>query len=181
MASLDSLNDYELCKLIRLKSDEQNTAFSVIYRRHATTLYRYAFRLCGSRHRSEDLVHDGFVKFHSALEHTDIQQVVPYIVRIIRNQWLDRKQLDVESTQLDTFTSDEVGPENKEQQTMLEDALRQLDETSRDVILMFEVDRMSYQQIADIIGDTPNAVKTRCWRARSKLRSILTPYMEGRL
>lgn len=89
--------------------------------------------------------------------------------------------MDVESTPLDTFISNELDPENKEVQTMLEDALQQLDETSRDALLMFEIDRMSYQQIAEIIGDTPTAVKTRCWRARSRLRGILAPYMEGRL
>jgi RNA polymerase sigma-70 factor, ECF subfamily len=181
MLPLNTLTDADLCRLVQDKNNDATAAFAELYRRHSATLYRYAYRLCSSRERAEDLVHDGFVRFHTALEHSPITQVAPYIIRIIRNQWLDRKTVQIEPEGLDFILSNDIDPEKKEEVTMLESALQQLDETSRDALLMFEIDHLSYQQIADIVGDTAAAVKTRCWRARSRLRVLLAPYMEGRL
>ena len=56
----------------------------------------------------------------------------------------------------------------------LYDAIRQLSEVDRAVILLY-LEEKSYQEIADIIGTNPNNIGVRIKRIKVRLKKLLTP------
>jgi len=101
--------------------------------------------------------------------------------------WVYRVSLNVCMTLLKThkrnrriFASDDVPAELVEDSrafadeslSQLYDAIRQLSEVDRAVILLY-LDEKSYQEISDIIGSNPNNVGVRINRVKDRLRRIL--------
>ena len=56
------------------------------------------------------------------------------------------------------------------------DALAQLQPTQRAVWLLREVHGLSYEEIAALVGTTPDAVRGRLARARAQLAERMTPW-----
>jgi RNA polymerase sigma-70 factor (ECF subfamily) len=52
-------------------------------------------------------------------------------------------------------------------------AVQALPEELREALILYEYENLSQQEIADILGCTPKAVKTRIYRARNLLRKSL--------
>ncbi|RJP34952.1 MAG: sigma-70 family RNA polymerase sigma factor [Candidatus Omnitrophota bacterium] len=62
-------------------------------------------------------------------------------------------------------------------QGIFRQALNQLTDAERIVLVLHDVDNESYQEIANHFHIQINNVRTRLWRAREKLRRILKPYI----
>ena len=68
--------------------------------------------------------------------------------------------------------TEEAKPFSDESLTQLYDAIRQLSELDRGVILLY-LEEKSYQEIADIIGSNPNNIGVRINRIKERLKKIL--------
>jgi len=68
--------------------------------------------------------------------------------------------------------------ENKELQKLLERTIRSLPDTYRTVIILRDIEDMSYQDIAKTLGISVEAVKSRLFRARTYLKQLLQPYLK---
>lgn len=53
-------------------------------------------------------------------------------------------------------------------------ALARLDSDDREIVMLREYEQLSYQEIADLLGMPVNSVRSRLFRARERLRQILT-------
>lgn len=84
------------------------------------------------------------------------------------------------------FSSDsrDANPEEavlqKDNDTQLRKALQKLPPSFREVIVLRELEGMSYRKIADITGMPTGTVMSSLSRARSRLRQVLTTLMSGR-
>lgn len=57
-------------------------------------------------------------------------------------------------------------------------AIESLNEQQRAAVLLHKFEGMSYMEIAEVMGKTPQAIKSLLCRARSNLKEIIEPYME---
>lgn len=76
----------------------------------------------------------------------------------------------------DSLTAEETEDNyafSDESLNMLYDAIRQLSEIDRGVILLY-LEEKPYQEIADIIGTNPNNIGVRVKRIKERLKKILT-------
>jgi RNA polymerase sigma-70 factor (ECF subfamily) len=60
--------------------------------------------------------------------------------------------------------------------SILSEAIGQLDPIFRTVFLLRDVEQISTEETAELLGVSVPAVKSRLLRARLKLREILTPF-----
>ena len=58
------------------------------------------------------------------------------------------------------------------------DAIRQLPEEARNIIILREFQGLSYEELADVLDLEPGTVKSRLNRAKQKLKEILLQSME---
>lgn len=150
------------------------TDFEALYKRHARDLYRFAFYLCGNHAEAEDIVSETFVRAWNAPVRIRVLTAKAYLFTIARNYFLQRARRAWRHTELDEELRDpSLGPLARAQQkgdlTRVLHALRALPEVDRSALLMCALEEMPYQEIAEALGLTVPAVKTKIHRARLKL------------
>jgi RNA polymerase sigma-70 factor, ECF subfamily len=156
-------------------------------------LYNFAHWLTQNRDEAEDLVQETYVKalkgFSSFQPGTNFRA---WIYRILRNTFLtSRTGLRATMTvPLDTEEDGSMMPvaaENPEtiflgraSQELVQGAIAELPVPFREVLLLCEVEEMSYQEIADTLAVPIGTVMSRLSRARGALRDILRQKLGGK-
>src|SRR5665811_1411307 len=157
-------------------------AFSELVRRHQKSVYRYLLRMLGSHDDAMELTQDAFIKAWQALPLRQPEaQFRTWLFRIANNTALDvlRHRKLVEFVPLeDSFDapSPEPNPEHQAQVTQevrqLEASLKKLAPEHRQILLLREVEEMSYEEIAVVLSLNEGTVKSRLARARVALIEI---------
>lgn len=155
------------------------TAYSILVRRHQASLHRHILRMVGSHDDALDLTQEAFVRAWQALAHWEPgAQFRTWLFRIASNAALDllRRRKTVEFVPLDdTFEAADTGagPERSAQGTQevrrLDAALARLTPEHREVLLLREIEDMSYEDIGRVLALTEGTVKSRLARARAAL------------
>jgi RNA polymerase sigma-70 factor (ECF subfamily) len=156
-------------------------------------LYNFAHWLTQNRDEAEDLVQETYVKalkgFSSFQLGTNFRA---WIYRILRNTFLtSRKGLKVTMTVPFDFDEEEEGPEPaiehdtpetlllaRSSHESLQSAIDQLPVHFREILLLCEVEEMSYQEIAATLAVPIGTVMSRLSRARQTLRNQLRPPLQ---
>jgi RNA polymerase sigma-70 factor (ECF subfamily) len=156
-------------------------------------LYNFAHWLTQNRDDAEDLVQETYVKalkgFSSFQLGTNFRA---WIYRILRNTFLtSRKGLKVTMTvPLDFDEEEEVlepAIEHDTPETLLlarlnheslQSAIDELPVHFREILLLCEVEEMSYQEISDTLAVPIGTVMSRLSRARRTLRNQLRPHLQ---
>jgi RNA polymerase sigma-70 factor (ECF subfamily) len=149
-------------------------------------LYNFAHWLTGDRTDAEDLVQETYVKalkgFKSFEEGTNLRA---WMYRILRNTFLTSRSglLARNATSLDEdgdsaeVVAHNITPESvlmqMESTQSLMDALAGLPITYREMILLCDVEELSYKETAQVLGVPLGTVMSRLSRARKMLRSAL--------
>ena len=155
-------------------------------------LYNFACWLTEDRSEAEDLVQETFAKglkgFSSFQPGTNFRA---WMYKILRNTFLtSRTGLKVANTdQIDLDSEDAKLPTVKETPEsillqrsdwqMVQQALEQLPVASREVLLLCEVEEMSYREIAATLGIPMGTVMSRLSRARGALREAVRSGQRG--
>ena len=152
-------------------------------------LYNFACWLAGDRAAAEDLVQEAYLKawkgFSSYRQGTNFRA---WIYRILRNTWLTSQAGLKAVASLD---DDESGPEQgtletpeslllaaREQEQIVR-ALEALPVHYREIILLCDLEEMSYQEISQALAIPMGTVMSRLSRARKAMRSLLAAAPEG--
>jgi RNA polymerase sigma-70 factor (ECF subfamily) len=155
-------------------------------------LYNFAHWLTQNRDDAEDLVQETYVKalkgFSSFQLGTNFRA---WIYRILRNTFLtSRKGLKVTMTVPLDFDEEEVlepAIEHATPETLLlarlnheslQSAIDELPVHFREILLLCEVEEMSYQEISDTLAVPIGTVMSRLSRARRTLRNQLRPHLQ---
>lgn len=157
-------------------------AFSELVRRHQRPVYRYLLRMLGSHDDAMELTQEAFIKAWQALPQWRPEaQFRTWLFRIANSTALDalRRRKLVEFVPLeDSFDapSSEPNPEHQAQLTQevrqLEASLKKLAPEHRQILLLREVEEMSYEEIAGVLSLNEGTVKSRLARARTALIEI---------
>ena len=193
----DLLPDIELVR--RMRNGDQ-AAFVALYRRHQAALYRYAVLRCGSTQVAADVVQEVFVGLMSNQYHYDGLKgnLLYFLFGVARNLAMKFDEVtqhrfqnlesvstlsDSESDDMDEsidVMSEEPNPlERLLQHQMAEDlrvAINDLLPHYRDVLILYEMQEMSYLDIADICQINVGTVRSRLSRARQALAERLQAY-----
>jgi RNA polymerase sigma-70 factor (ECF subfamily) len=149
------------------------------------SLYNFAHWLTKDRNEAEDLVQEAFMKalkgFSSYRQGSNFRA---WIYRILRNTFLTtRSGLQASTVSLDGDEGPSVEPIARETpesilisnmgQHAIQAALEELPVQYREVILLCDVDEMSYQEIAEILSIPIGTVMSRLSRGRKAMRELL--------
>ena len=155
-----------------------------------TPLYNFAHWLTHNREEAEDLVQETYLKalkgFESFQQGTNFRA---WMYRILRNTFLtSRTGLRVKMTVPLDREEDAIGrpadtPEAvllaRADQQMVQSALERLPVQFREVIVLCDVEEMSYQEIAEIVGIPMGTVMSRVSRARKSMRELIAEILRG--
>jgi RNA polymerase sigma-70 factor (ECF subfamily) len=138
--------------------------------------------MVGTRDEALDLTQDAFVRAWQALPQWQPEaQFRTWLFRIASNAALDalRRRRVVEFEPLnDAFeaAADEPDPEKrlelKRRVAALEASLAKLSAEHREILLLREVENMTYEEIGAVLGLSEGTVKSRLARARAALLEV---------
>lgn len=157
------------------------SAFAELYNRYRSRIYAYALRMVGDRERAADIFQETFVRLFKRQEPGHpIRNVSAYIFTTARNICLNAIRDTKTSTAIEDFHQVSFQPnhENLELAELIKTALELLPAHHREAFVLREYDGLSYQEIAEITGRTLATVKIHIFRAKEKLRKVLSPYLE---
>ena len=178
--------DEELLKR-SAKGDEE--AFTILYRRHADVLYRFAFRMTGSSWGAEEIVQDVFMtlvrepsKYDAArgslpafLFGVTRNKIMKYNERLPREISLVERQEDGSGgglTLRDSFTP-AMWAEQRERLEKVRAAVMELPIEFRETVVLCELEEMSYDQAARMLDCPIGTIRSRLHRGRALLLAKL--------
>jgi RNA polymerase sigma-70 factor, ECF subfamily len=167
---------------VRLAQKGDRAAFGMLVRRHQDRIYRHLLHLTGSREEALELAQEVFLKAWEALpDWRPDAQLHTWLYRIASNVALDvlrrRKVVQFVALQDDFDAPAEApGPEAvlqaKQGMRALDAALARLTPEQREIILLREVEGLSYGELAASLEIDEGTVKSRLARARAALAAI---------
>ncbi len=172
-------------------SDQNRSAtFERLIRPHMERLYRFAYRLTGSKPEAEDLFQDVLVKLFGKLDNlVEIEEPGSWSSRVMYNHFIDNRRrfsrqrlVSVEESQLPPGGIDalpgndnpELDAERLDNIIRLDNALAALSDEHRLVVLLHDTEGYKLKEIQDITGDPIGTLKSRLHRARARLRELLS-------
>jgi len=168
--------------LARLAARGDHAAFHELVDRHAKALFQVAISLSSTRSDAEDLVQETFAAAYKGLPAFDGRASVrTWMTRILMRRAADawrsgrhaRKAVNLDAAPPPARESSEAAVD---QRLDLAAVLQQLDENHREVIVLREMQGLSYAQIAQTLGLPQGTVESRLHRARAELRHRLKGY-----
>ncbi len=151
--------------------------FSVVYRRHARDVYRFALFLAGDLHVAEEVTAETFARAWAGRGRIRLGTVKSYLIAIARNLCRDagRERRNVrlpdDYDPTDGAADQERTTRSRQELEAVLTALQQLPEQDRAVLLMAAIDGMTHQSIGEAFGLSAAAVKVRIYRARVRLNA----------
>lgn len=173
------------------------TAFDQIVLKYRERLYSVVYNLTGNREDSADLVQESFIKAYRAINSfagdssffTWLYRIALYGAyghlrksRLRRFFSLDKvDEDDRPSAEIIAALTDTKGADRdafvSELQEKLNEAFQKLSIKHRTVVTLFEIDGLSHQEIAEVIGCSEGTVRSRLHYAKKLLQAELQVYI----
>ncbi len=164
-------------------------AFNQLVLNYQSLAYNVAYRIVGDQDTASDATQDAFIKAYKALNGFRGQSFKPWLLRIVTNTCydhlrakkrkptsnLDDALVNPEHTWrlLDPGESPQAHAERIELGRVLQKAIDQLPPDQRTVVILSDIQGLSYEEIAEATDASLGTVKSRLSRARAKLRDYL--------
>ncbi len=177
--------DYELVKET-LAGD--NDAFAELLTRYKNLVFSVILRMINDAEEANDLAQEVFIKIYKNLDkyHPEYK-FSTWVIRIATNHVIDfrrkKKQDTISMDEMVYDIPDQNTPEKsyikKERQKQIAGALQSLPDMYKIPIVLYHQQGLSYQEIADIIGEPLSKVKNRIFRGRKMLKEALMGMKDG--
>lgn len=172
-------------------------AYNHLVLKYEERAYKYAFRLTRNPEIAADVVADSFVRVFSALKNFKGQSAFStWLYRIVTNCYLDKKKKDkaerfvslddtvsageseVKVQYEDPSDGPDVIAERNEREAVIVKAMDKMPDYQKTMLVMYHVENLSYEEIADVLDLPIGTVKSRLNRARMALRDALAQHTE---
>lgn len=180
-----NLPDSELIN--RLKNANLD-ALGILFERYRTRVYRTALAIVRDPEAAEDILQDCFLKVYSNAQRIDADRpLAPWLYRVTVNlsyTWLARgnsHRTSIENVTDNLVSPMKQAPDQLTEQTELRQNVRKaigaLSLDQRVVVVLYYLNGLSLQDIAEVLDLPIGTVKSRLYYARENLRGALGPNM----
>ncbi len=187
-SAADQLSDRVLLSKLR-RND--SAAFELLVKLHQDRVYDFCVRMLNDREEAFDLTQEIFLSIHQNVDKFRADaKLTTWIFRISRNHCLNRlkylkrrgrgrseeygelNEKAITESMGGTAAPDDMVVKKRERQ-LVHQAIEELDEEQRSLVVLRDVEGLSYDEIMEITELPEGTVKSRLHRAREKLAGIL--------
>jgi RNA polymerase sigma-70 factor (ECF subfamily) len=157
--------------------------FASVYRSTLAPLRRYLARLLGNTTEAQDVAHDAYLRVYPSGDQSSADQPEAVLYTTARRLAINRLKrrsispFDADAVAVDTAASSAPGVAQqvmaRQELRLLEDAIAELPEGCRAVLLLRKVELLSHREIAERLGIAVSTVEKQHARALRLLRSAL--------
>jgi RNA polymerase sigma-70 factor (ECF subfamily) len=171
-----------------------------VFREYAPRIYHLARRLLGNDADAEDVTQDVLLQVVRKLHTFRGESALPtWLHRVTVNAALAHREKRANRQKHENATGDDATLEGNaeppgavklprsspaaialqgEQRELIDRAIKRLPEPFRDIYVLADVEGLPNPEIADMLGMSVSAVKSRLHRARQRMRDALAPHFE---
>ena len=179
-------------ELVRASLDGDPTAYKGLVERYQTRIYHVCYGMVRNKEDARDMAQDAFIKAYKTLERFGFRaSFYTWLCRIAMNVCIDhlRKQKVRRADSFDEgIASKESGGvismehhrndpsrtvERKRLYARIMDALEELPEAHKQVVVLRELEGLSYKEIAEVLDIPEGTVMSRLYYARKRLQGLL--------
>lgn len=175
-------------------------AFRALFERHHKRAYAVAYGVLKNKQDALDVVQDAFVKVHRHLgAFQGGSSFYTWLYRIVMNLAIDqmRRRKTSRPVEYDDALARDAEPGDdailprmaasnprkvvlrRELMVRVEQALQSLPEYHRQVIVLREIEGMTYEEMAEVLEVPKGTIMSRLFHARRKMQAALQDYVEG--
>ena len=180
----------------------EEQAFAALVRHHQNKVYGLCLRMMGNPEEAEDLAQEVFLTVFRAIgQFRGESRLSTWIYRITRNHCLNRikflkrraherrqslevtRQADLNGQRLHHPVGsrperpDKLA-EGKQMEQLVQARIAELSEEHRELVVLRDLEHLSYEEIQEITGLPQGTIKSRLHRARVDLARRMAPYLE---
>ncbi len=185
--NLTELTDEELIK--KFQETNELEAYEILVRRYKDPLMNFVYRFVGDRDVSSDIVQDTMIKFYLNKDsYREFAKFSTWIYTIAGNlaknelkrrrrrsilslsPTEDEKQIQVEDK---SFVAPDRATDSNIKHDIIQRALMKIKPVYREMVILRDIQGLSYEEIAEITKVSLGTVKSRINRGRTKLQKLL--------
>lgn len=177
--------------------DGDRAAYGRLVERYQERVYGVCYGILQNRDDAWDAAQEVFVKVYKSLHRFDGSAAFyTWLYRVSHNLAIDhyrskrrRRAVDIEDNRKLENVMAEHRPQvegdpahqsqRRELHELLHRAMDQLSEKHRAIIVLREVEGLSYEELAEVLGINKGTVMSRLFHARKNLQALLGPYVES--
>lgn len=173
--------DWEIGDLLAAVAEQDRAAYAELYRRTSAKLYAVAFRILGDAAKTDDAVHDVFVRvWHSAGSYDAMRgRPITWLATMARNMSIDIRRRDVArgaghfvDVALDEIV-DRGGGASSEQLAALKACLARLEPDQRQLVIAAYLNGDSREELAERAARPIGTIKSWLHRSLALLKACL--------
>jgi RNA polymerase sigma-70 factor (ECF subfamily) len=186
--NLNDLSDEEL--IIEFQQNSTEKAFEILVQRYKNPLTNYVFRFIGDYEVCMDIVQETMIKvFRYKDSYSSVAKFSTWIYTIAgnlaRTEYQRRKRKKALSINSygeekdetfdipdDTYRPDII-TDSGIKDKIIQDALQKISKSYREVVILRDIQELSYEEISEITGLNIGTVKSRINRGRAELQVML--------
>jgi RNA polymerase sigma-70 factor (ECF subfamily) len=188
----EMIDDVEIARQCAARNRE---AIVAVIAANNQRLFRTAWSILRNRSEAEEAVQSAYVQAFAAIRSFEGRSSLStWLTRIVINEALGRRRADerrrrrleekgvaVMDSYRDTLMRGsaveppDVAIAREQVRTLLEHAIASLPDTFRTVFVLREIEGLSVEQTAEVLGTPEATVKTRLFRARRRMQELLAP------
>lgn len=186
-------------QLVERAKAQDEAAFEQIMSLYADRLYNYILRMVGNATDAEDLVQETFLRAYQGLPNFDGRASLgTWLYRIATNLCIDHQRRRARRAPTVSYSAhdDEDGetaewdfPDqqtpnpleaalNRELEAVVEEAIGKLSPKLKTVLVLYDVEELSYEEIARVLNIPIGTVKSRLNHARTQIQRAVAAYLE---
>ncbi|HEY0036161.1 MAG TPA: RNA polymerase sigma factor [Longimicrobium sp.] len=169
-------------ELIEQAKEGDAGAVRALYQRHASRVYSVVRRLAGDDSLAEDWAQDAWLRAIRALPTFRGESAfTTWLHRIAVNSALHGRRSRERRTGREAPMDDEVMASVRPQgdnallRMRLEKAMERLPEGMRRVLVLHDVEGYTHEEIGEMLGINPGTCKSQLFKARARMRALLSP------
>lgn len=184
------MTDFELSLIAKARTGDQQS-YGELVQMHQDRIYASVLRVVRDEHRAFDVVQEAFVQAFKAIDtYQDRAKFSTWLYRIAMNLVTSHHRHDSAQKRgggqakasLDAEGMPEPGADQRDPSQLAEAgelgvlvraAIDELEEEYRQVIVMRDLQDLSYEEIAEMLKVPPGTVRSRLHRGRDKLKDKL--------
>jgi RNA polymerase sigma-70 factor (ECF subfamily) len=187
----EELSEHQLIEAARAG---RRGAVEALLQRHEPRIYRFALRMCGQPEDARDVLQETLIAAYKGLgDFRGDASLSTWLFQVARSFCSKARRTRAGQPQsMESLDTPEAGKlalpetespderaESRETGEVLRAALATLPANYREVLLLKDVEGLSAEEVADVLGEKVPAVKSRLHRARLELRKLLTGVLGG--
>ncbi|GAB7386599.1 RNA polymerase sigma factor SigW [Bacillaceae bacterium] len=173
--------------LIKAAKEGDRDALIQLLREIEIPVYRTAYYLLGNEHDAMDASQEALIRIYTRIRSFEEKaKFSTWVQRIVTNVCIDKLRKKNETYSIDEYEIEirddndvEKVLERKAAATEIREAIEQLPEHHRTVVILRYIQEFSYHEIAETLGLPLNTVKSYLYRARQRLQTLLGDYQKG--